>query len=189
MRVEREQKRRHFYHICFTPTGSHITCHIPTLRHSSCHGQMSRDLEQARCWSWVSLVLGILVLIGAAMSASGSWPIIVLEILSVLGSLTLLFAGDAWLYTAFVMLALSAVGEGIGALTALIIGIVLVSVTTGELLGLGVFLGTILLVMSVPLGALCAIDTYTAVLIRRTWASAEDKEEAAADKPALLLST
>ena len=131
-------------------------------------GKADSDEESAdaetRCWAWASLVMGGIVLVFAL--ATGAWPVILLQLASVTGSLFFLFGSKELRRAAVIMLGVSAAFELIGGLVAFVVGIWL-TVVPGVLGGFGFLLGFYALMFSVPVLGIGAVDFYTVYRVRK----------------------
>lgn len=139
---------------------------------------------ETRCWAWTSLVLGVLVILGAI--GSFAWPVIIVELGSVIGSAMFLFGGESVKQTAVVLLAVAAVFECVGGGIFLLLAFYLLATPSG-LAGWNLVLGIYALVFSVPVITIGAIDLYTVQLIRKSVFRA--KEESGLDSKVPLNAT
>ena len=135
---------------------------------------------EARCWAWASLVIGSLILFGAL--SSGAWPVILVEIASVVGSALFLFGGEKVRQASVVVLAISAILELVGGGIFLLFAIYLISAPS-TLGGFGFLLGIYAFVFSIPVVAVGVIDGYTVSLVRTTvYGNVDEKEALGSEK-------
>lgn len=120
---------------------------------------------QARTWSWISLVLGILVLLGSV--SSYNIPVALTEAVSVTGSLFYLFGGDRLKNTAMILLYIAGFLEAFASVGLLLFGVILL-LNPYYFFGWAFLLGMASLVLFVPVAALAALDLLTARTISRS---------------------
>ena len=123
----------------------------------------TKNVPEARCWAWTSLIIGVVVLLGAI--ATYAVPAVLVELGSVVGSILFLFGGERLRRTSVVILAVSTVFELVGGLVFLLLGFYLIAAPQ-TLGGFAVLIGFYALVFSVPIVAIGAIDLYTVYLVR-----------------------
>jgi hypothetical protein len=119
--------------------------------------------QEARTWAWVSLVFGTVVAFGAV--ASGAFPVVLVELSSILGSAFFLFGSERLKQTGVTLLTVSAVFELVTGGVTFLFAFYFIAVP-GSFAGFGLLLGIYALVFSVPILALGAIDYYTVRLVR-----------------------
>ena len=120
--------------------------------------------EEARCWAWVSLVLGSLTVLGAL--SSGAWPVALVGICSVVGCLMVLFGRDGLLQIGTVLLTISAVIELVCGGMFLVVAIYLIA-TPSTVGGFGILVGIYALIFSIPVFATGTIDAITVSILRK----------------------
>lgn len=120
--------------------------------------------QEARTWAWVSLVFGTVVAFGALFS--GAFPVILVELSSILGSAFFLFGSERLKQTGVTLLMVSAVFELVAGGATFLFALYFIAVP-GSFAGFGLLIGIYALVFSVPVLALGAIDYYTVRLVRK----------------------
>tara|TARA_B110000967_G_scaffold206398_1_gene253007 strand:+ start:5283 stop:5789 length:507 start_codon:yes stop_codon:yes gene_type:complete len=141
--------------------------------------ERSDEEKEARVWSWVSLIIALLLLL--LFAAGGAWPVVIVQILSGLGSVLFLFGSDNLKNCAMVMLFVSAGMEISSGVMLAIFGIILVSSPYFGL-GWGILIGLYALILAVPTLAIGWVDLYTAYRIRESLYGDEAKERREAAK-------
>lgn len=121
--------------------------------------------EETRCWAWTSLILGAVILLGAIGSAA--YPVVILQLASVIGSLLFLFGGEELQQTSVVLLGVAAVFECVGGALALLVGFFFIATPSG-LSGWSLVLGLYALIFSVPVISVGLIDAYTVYRVRNS---------------------
>lgn len=124
----------------------------------------SDPLSEAKLWAWASLIMGLVVLVFAL--AASAWPVIMLEIASVLGSMLFLCGNESQQRIAVALIGIAAFFELAGGLVAFVLGIWL-TVVPGSLGGFGLLLGLYALLFSIPILGIGGVDFYTVYLVRR----------------------
>lgn len=135
--------------------------------------------KEARVWSWVSLVIAILLLL--AFAAGGAWPIVLVQLLSLLGSVLFLFGSENLKNCAMVIMFISAGMEIFSGVMLVIFGVILVS-SPYFAFGWGLLIGIYALIVSIPTLAIGWVDLYTAYRIREALYGDEAKERRKATK-------
>jgi len=141
--------------------------------------ERSDEEKEARVWSWVSLIIALLLLL--LFAAGGAWPVVVVQILSGLGSVLFLYGSDNLRNCAMVMMFVSSGMEIFSGVMLAIFGIILVS-SPYFAFGWGVLIGIYALILAVPTLAIGWIDLYTAYRIRESLYGDEAKERRKAVK-------
>lgn len=141
--------------------------------------ERSDEEKEARVWSWVSLIIALLLLL--LFAAGGAWPVVIVQILSGLGSVIFLFGSETLKNCAMVMMFVSSGMEIFSGVMLAIFGIILVS-SPYFAFGWGLFIGIYALILAVPTLAIGWVDLYTAYRIRESLYGDEAKERRKAVK-------
>eukprot|EP00966_Prymnesium_polylepis_P134970 3119296-Prymnesium_polylepis.1 len=129
--------------------------------------------KQARTWSWISLVLGVLVLLGSLSSAN--IPVALTEAVSIAGSVLFLFGGDSTKNTAMVLLYIAGFLEAFASVALLLFGTILL-LNPAYLFGWAFLIGIASLVLFVPVAALATLDLLTARVVAEVLEEREASE-------------
>ncbi len=135
--------------------------------------------EEARTWAWVSLIAAAFV--GVLSLPGGLWPVFLVEMISVAGSVLFLYSGKERRNFAMVLTIIAAVVETVAGVLLAVYGLYLVN-QPADLLGWAALIGIYALVISVPVISLAAIDIFTALRIRALLYAAPDGDSAALTK-------
>lgn len=141
--------------------------------------ERSDEEKEARVWSWVSLIIALLLL--PLFTAGGTWPVVAVQILSGLGSIFFLFGSENLKNCAMIMMFVSGGMEIFSGVMLAIFGIILVS-SPYLAFGWGLLIGIYSLILAVPTLAIGWIDLYTAYRIRESLYGDDAKERRKAGK-------
>ena len=141
--------------------------------------ERSDEENEARVWSWVSLVIAILLFL--LFAAGGAWPVVLVQLASAFGSVLFLFGSENLKNCAMVLMFVSAGLEMFSGVMLVIFGILLVS-SPYLAFGWGLLIGIHALILSVPTLAIAWVDLYTAYRIREALYGDEAKESKKAAK-------
>lgn len=123
----------------------------------------SLELKEARAWATVSMIIASVVLV--LIIASGAWPVVFLQLASLVGSALFLCGGGQFDQAAVITLTVVAYFELIGGGVTLVVVLYVLAVP-GTVAGFGLLLAIYGLIISIPFIAIGYVDLNTANLVR-----------------------